>query len=354
MHRKFCSRTYLRNLAMGIILSSLAPICAAQFEPASPPVANPADKRFVGNTEDFTTPALTTSNLKKTDILLGYVNDYETYTSQLSQVQWRWGDPIDLWLVKPKGVAKPPVILYLYSYPYDTDYFKDEAWQRAVTKDGYAAVGIVTALSGQRYHDRPMKQWFVSELQEGLATSAHDVQMVLNYLETRGDLDLSRVGVFAEGSGGSIAILASAVDPRIKVLDTVSPWGDWPTWLRESPRVPEIERPDYLTPEFLKKVATLDPLDWLPKIQAKKFRMQDEGFEPITPKVSKEKLRATVPAGSVVVVYNTMDEFNAARNHNKVMDWMHTQLEALSPAGTAVADNSCCKSQAAAGAARDK
>jgi hypothetical protein len=107
---------------------------------------------------------------------------------ELIQVQWRWGDPLDLYVLKPKGVKKPLVILYLYGYPSDTDRFKDETWQNSVTKDGFAAVGFVPALTGHRYHDRPMREWFVSELQECLAMSAYDVQMVLNYLATRDDL----------------------------------------------------------------------------------------------------------------------------------------------------------------------
>jgi cephalosporin-C deacetylase-like acetyl esterase len=80
-----------------------------------------------------------------------------------------------------------------------------------------------------------MKESFLSELQECLATSAHDVQMVLNYLAARGDLDMSRVGMFGQGSRAGIAILASAADPRIKVLDVLDPWGDWPTWISTSP-----------------------------------------------------------------------------------------------------------------------
>jgi hypothetical protein len=47
------------------------------------------------------------------------------------------------------------------------------------------------------------------------------------------------------GSGASIAILASAADPRIKVLDTLDSWGDWPVWLADSPFVPEAPLPDY-------------------------------------------------------------------------------------------------------------
>lgn len=74
--------------------------------------------------------------------------------------------------------------------------------KRAVTREGFAAVGFVSALTGHRYHDRPMREWFISEPQECLAVSAHDVQMVLDYLGTRGDLNTDRVGMVAEGSGG--------------------------------------------------------------------------------------------------------------------------------------------------------
>jgi hypothetical protein len=307
----------------------LSTICAAQFEPASPPIANLADTRFRGVTEDWSSPSLRNSNLKPAPPLVGYMSDYPRYTVELLQVQWRFGDPIDLYVMKPKGVSKPPVILYLYGYPADTDRFKDEVFQKAVTKDGFAAVGFVTALTGHRYHDRPMRQWFLSELQECLATSAHDVQMVLDYLATRNDLDMSRVGMFAQGSGASIAILSSAVDSRIRVLDALDPWGDWPTWLATSPFVPEDERAEYLKPEFLKKAADLDPIDWLPKIQAANFRLQDAIFEPNTPKIAKEKLRAAVPSGATVLIYKTPEEFNAVVRDEQDLVWIQHQLRSL-------------------------
>jgi len=307
----------------------LAQISAAQFEPSSPPIADPADTRFRGVKEDWTSPSLRSSNLKPAPPLLGYINDYPGYTVELLQVQWRFGDPIDLYVMKPKGVRKPPVILYLYGYPADTDRFKDERFQQKVTKDGFAAVGFVSALTGHRYHDRPMREWFLSELQECLATSAHDVQMVLDYLATRDDLDMTRVGMFAQGSGASIAILASAVDPRIKVLDALDPWGDWPTWMAISPFVPEDERAEYVKPEFLKKAAVLDPVDWLPKIQVTKFRLQDAVFEPNTPKVAKERLRAAVPANATVVIYKTPEEFNAVLRGKRELEWIQQELRSL-------------------------
>lgn len=325
-----------RALVFFIALFTVLPIAAAQeMRPAPTPIADPSDTRFVGAKEDWATPALNTSHLKMAiPLSAGVDSTHPAYTVELLNLQWRWGDPIDLYVIKPAGVKKPPVILYLYGYPTDTDQFKNEAWQRAVTRNDFAAVGFVSALTGHRYHDRPMKEWFISELQECLATSAHDVQMMLSYLSSRDDLDMDRVGVFAEGSGATIAILASAVDARIKVLDVVDPWGDWPTWMATSPFVPKDERADYVKPEYLKKVSTLDPVDWLPKVKARKFRYQDALFEEITPRTSKDKLRAAVPSGAMVQVYNTPKDYAIAINGNKQMGWMYSELRAL-PEATA-------------------
>jgi hypothetical protein len=309
-------------------LLAMAHNCVAQLQ-ASAPIADPADHRFAGVNEVWTTPSLTGSTLMPA-APVAFVDDSPTgYTVELIQVQWRWGDPIDLYVIKPKGIKNPPVIVNLYGYPEDTDPYKNEIFQKALIKDGFAAVGFVSALTGQRYHDRPMKQWFLSELQESLAVSAHDVQLVLDYLAGRGDLDMTRVGMFGQGSGATIAVLASAADPRIQVLDILDPWGDWPTWMATSPFVPEEERFDCVKPEFLKKAAVLEPLDWLPKIQAKKFRLQQLLFETDTPKPIKEKLRAALPPGTTVTLYQTLFEFKTAFPNSTNLQWAEQELRSL-------------------------
>ncbi len=323
------STLLMRMLALGIAILSLAAASAAQLQ-ASPPIADPADARFQGVTEDWTTPALSASHLMPVRPLRAYLDTtHPEYTVELLQLQWRFGDPLDVYVMKPTGVKNPPVILNLYGYPTDTDPYKNEVFQKALTKDGFAAVCFVSALTGHRYHDRPLKEWFLSELQESLGTSAHDVQMVLDYLATRGDLDMNRVGMFGQGSGATIAILASAADPRIKVLDVLDPWGDWPTWIAASPFVPADERADYLKPEFLQRAAALETLRWMGKIQAKEFRMQQYALETDTPKAAKDKLRAAVPAGTTVVVYKTLAELTAAFPHSTNLEWMERELRAL-------------------------
>jgi cephalosporin-C deacetylase-like acetyl esterase len=210
--------------------------------------------------EDWSSLSLADSHLQAEEPVVGERDDFPQFTRELMQVKWRQGDPIDLYVIRPKGVAKPPVVLYLYGYPAETDRFRDNDYCVRVTANGFAAIGFVSALTGHRYHGRPMKEWFVSELQESLGSSVHDVQMILNFLSTRDDLDLSKVGMFGEGSGGTIAVLAAAADPRIKAIDLLDPWGDWPDWVRDSNIIPENERANYLQPEFLQKVAGLDQI----------------------------------------------------------------------------------------------
>lgn len=283
-------------------------------------------KRVDPDYEDWNSPALP-PHMKHGAMPLGTGN-FGGFTRQIVQVQWRELDPIDLYVIKPAGVARPPVILYLYSYPSTNARYKDEKFCEFLTRNGFAAVGFVSALTEDRFHDRPTDQWFVSELQESLATSTHDVQMILNYLEHRGDLDMTRVGMWGDGSGASIAIMAAAVDPRIKALDLLDPWGDWPDWLAKSSLVPERERASYLTPQFLKKVENLDPLSWLPQVKAQQVRLQyiQQGVT-VTPDVAREKMEAAAPANVKLVHYEDTKAFvTEVGAKGTGFDWIKEQL----------------------------
>ena len=259
--------------------------------------------------------------------MLGEKDDFPQFTRELLQVKWRRGDPIDLYVIRPKGVANPPVILYLYSYPSETDRFRNDDYCARVTRDGFAAIGFVSALTGHRYQNRPMKQWFVSELPEALGASVHDVQMILNYLSTRGDLDMSKVGMFGEGSGGTVAILSAAVDQRIKTVDLLDPWGDWPDWMAKSELIPDEERSNYVKPEFLEKVAPFDPVQWLPQLTSQHIRIQQVMDDSVTPKLAKERIESIAPRNAQVVRYDSTRDFFTAVSGGRIFQWAKEQLQ---------------------------
>jgi len=270
--------------------------------------------------------ALADSSLRADDALLGEKDEQPEFTRELLRVQWREVDPVDLYVIRPAHVTKPPVVFYLYSYPSETHRFLDDGYCRRVTKDGFAAVGFVSALTGARYHGRPMKQWFVSELQESMVLSVHDVQMLLTYLSRRGDLDMSSVGMFGAGSGASIAILAAVVDGRIKTLDLLDPWGDWPDWMAKSSLIPEAERPQYLRPEFLQRVAPFDPVKWLPRLKTQTVRLQHVMDDSVTPAGAKRRIEAAAPRSTQLVRYEDTPALFRASADGALFNWVKQQL----------------------------
>ena len=308
-------------------LISLAQTVASTPAGAAAPASSAAPLNTAPVTERLDTLGLEGSDLEAASPLLGEKADYPQFTRELLQLQWRGGDPIDLYVIKPANVKNPPVVLFLYGFPTDTDRFLNNQYCQTATKDGFAAVGFVSALTGPRFHDRPMKEWFVSELQESLATSVHDVQMILNYLATRGDLDMEHVGMFGQGSGGTIAILAAAADPRLKAVDVLDPWGDWPAWLLRSPRIPEEERKNYLTPAFEASVANFDPVKWLPKVNDRAFRLQQTAFDPTTPPEAKLSLKAALPPTAKYLHYDNVQDYKEhAVAGGQILTWLHSQV----------------------------
>lgn len=253
------------------------------------------------------------------------------FVRELVRVEWRLGDPFDLWITRPKFTGKVPAVLYLYNYTDVGERFQDNGWCKRASADGFAAVGFTSALSFNRFHNRPMKQWFVSELQESLGSSVHDVQLILNYLAARGDMDMDHVGMFGMGSGATIATLAAHADPRIKALDLLDPWGDWPDWLKSSPVVPDTERAKYLSPEFLKSVAALDPLDYLPSLKTPSFRLQVTLSDPATPDIAKQRLAKAVPDQTRLVEYTNAQDLLKAWKTSGLSGWIKQQIRSQKP-----------------------
>jgi hypothetical protein len=319
MENKHSSMRSLFRIALGWVTWIALALCHAAS--AQSPSSSGA--------EDFSAASLASNALHSEPPELIERDQEPDYISEWVTLSWRPADPIYLYVVRPAKVAKPPVVIYLYDYPAETDIFRDNDWCQRVTAGGYAAVGFVPALNGQRYHDRPLKEWFVSELQEALAKSSHDVQMVLNYLADRGDVDMGNVGAFGVGAGGTIAVMAASVDSRIKAIDLLDPWGDWPVWMQKSTVIPDEERPAYVKPEFLKNVADFDPLKLLPALKTPHIRLiqLNDDFSS-TPEEAKKQMEAALPATATRRRFETgMAFYSEIASGGRVFDWLKLQIK---------------------------
>ncbi len=307
---------------MPLMQARLKPICTIAFLTLTWTVCSGAQQSAAQ--DEPVPPSMSVSDLKIREAVLGEHDDYPTFTRDMIELVWRTGDPIHLFLILPKGQAKPPVILYLYSYPSDTDRFLNDDFCKFLAQNGFAAAGFVSALTGPRYHDRGLKDWFVSDLPEALSNSVQDVRMMITYLATRSDVDAGQLGMFGEGSGAAIGILAAAVDPRIKVLDLVDPWGDWADWMAKSGLVPEEERPRYVKPEFLKSAAPFDPVRWFGQLKIP-VRLQYLSDPVVTPAIARERVAAAAPPQAKIIAHDAAAaQYKAAKL--KFFDWIMDQL----------------------------
>jgi len=306
------------------------PATAALSTPATP-------ARVTVTREDWTRLESDPTNFAPLSPAVGGEDGNDKFNRELVQLQWRVGDPVELYVVRPKGVANPPVVLYLYGYQENLDRFKNDRFCESLVAGGFAAVGFESALAIDRFRSgRPMTDWFVSELQESLGASVHDVQLVLDYLQTRKDLDLNHTGIFGVGSGGAIAILAAAIDPRLKAVDTLNPWGDWSDWLARSSAIPEAERQAYLKPEFLDKVKPLEPVTWLPKVKASALRLQFVTGSPSVPELAMQHMEAAAAYDSATL-HHTVTRYKDAQDliqqtdQGKLFDWIKESLRSGAP-----------------------
>jgi hypothetical protein len=300
---------------------------------ASPTVVPPGVAALMdksGYHEDYSAPSLATSILTQQTAILGQVDDRPElpFIRERWQVLWRPGDPIDLYIIKPRFIKNAPVVLYLYSYPQSNERFKSDIWCGTVTGDGFAAVGFVAANTDHRLENLPPREFFFSELNESLTATVHDVQMILNFITSRKEFDMDRVGMFGQGSGGAIAILASTADSRIKALDLLTPWGDWPTFLTKSTFIPPDIRPKITTPEFMAKVAPLEPVQLLPKIQARSLRIQNVRTDGHMPDAAQERLEAVAPDFAEIDQFGDRTALVPATMNGRLLGWIKEQLKA--------------------------
>mgnify|MGYP001183746593 CR=1 FL=1 len=304
--------------------------------PSLPPAVDAGGKPLYESIqEDWSSLQIGVSKLDPAPPIVAETDQGDGFTRTLVQLKWRPGDGIDLYVVLPKGATKPPAVLYLYGYKDDTDFFKDDPWCQRATRGGVAAIGFVSALSAFRFHDRPLEQWFVSELQESLGSTVHDVHFILDYLAQRGDIDMDRIGMFGQASGGAIAILSAAADPRIKAVDALDPWGDWPVWLAQSPVATEDPKhANFTTPQFLAKVAPLDPVKWLPTLKSTRIRIQQVLDNSATPAACKDAIKSAAPKQAQVDRFDHVKDLATASADGKLFDWVKAELKEL-PSGAA-------------------
>jgi 2,6-dihydroxypseudooxynicotine hydrolase len=163
------------------------------------------------------------------------------------------------------------------------------------------------------------------------------VKAVIDYVETRGDLDCKRIGMWGVSLGGYYAPRAAAFEKRIKAcmalggpFDWVAAWDDLPELTREAFRV-RAHRKNM--EEARQHAATLSLVGIAERITCPIYIMNGR-LDRIVPCADAERLAREVRGP---VELNIIEDGNHIANNRAYKwrphsaDWMAEQLNSLSP-----------------------
>jgi hypothetical protein len=100
--------------------------------------------------------------------------------------------------------------------------------------------------------------------------------------------------------------------------------------MQRSVVIPEEERPAYMKPEFLKKVADFDPVKLLPTLKTPHIRLNQLNDDfPSTPEEAKQQMEAALPVAAEHHRFETSVAFySEVASGGRVFDWLKLQIKA--------------------------
>lgn len=140
----------------------------------------------------------------------------------------------DIWVpaivVKPVGATKPlPAIIclpgtsgtrqHLTAAQLNLSSFPRTGWARALAREGFVTISL-----DYRGSDARQQSIYTDAVREQLAGRSYmgllvyEVMRTVDYLQTRSDVDRTRIGVTGFSLGGAMSWYAAAADPRLRVV----------------------------------------------------------------------------------------------------------------------------------------
>ncbi len=242
---------------------------------------------------------------------------YLDTTAELVEIPYE-GITMPAHLRKPKGVSQAPVVLLLPG----SDSAKEEffLWSEVFLKRGMATLAPDGPGQGETRNKMPVRYDY-----EGAGSA------MIDFLEQRGDVDASAIGVTGVSMGGYYAPRVAAFEHRVKAAvsisgafktqmsgDRVSEWIQFTHWAK--------------TPEEAAKIANLRTLEGVIGNMKCPYLVVNGKLDAQTSYTSTEQLASEAKAAGVDVTYVLYEEgahvcFNIPYKYRPLVgDWMADRL----------------------------
>ena len=222
-------------------------------------------------------------------------------------------------LRKPNGIAKPPVVAMAVGL--DSTKEETDAYENPFLARGMATLVFEGPGQGEAQYDLPIRGDYEVP-----------VKAVMDYVETRKDLDTARIGMWGVSLGGYYAPRAAAFEKRIKAcialggpFDWGAAWDTLPDLTREAFRV----RSHCKTPDDARKnAATLSLAGLAERITCPIFIVNGRN-DRVVPAADAERLAREVKGPVELMMIedgNHIANNRAYRWRSQSADWMAERL----------------------------
>jgi 2,6-dihydroxypseudooxynicotine hydrolase len=222
-------------------------------------------------------------------------------------------------LRKPAGIARPPIMIMACGL--DSAKEETEAYEVPFLARGIAILVFDGPGQGEGEYDWPIRGNYEAA-----------VKAVCDYVETRADLDTSRIAMWGVSLGGYYAPRAAAFEPRIKACVALSgpynmgaSWDSLPELTREAIRV----RSHAATPEEGRRNASTLSLEGVAERITCPLYIVAGKLDRVIPWQDAERLAREVKGP---VVFSLIEDGNHVANNRgykwrlQTADWMADQL----------------------------
>lgn len=173
------------------------------------------------------------------------------------------GERVPGLMLLPKREDKIPCIVFLHGYGGSKDDIREAV--DLVAGEGYALMAIDAEYHGERRENgKELYSPDVNDSVRGIIQTVIDLRRAIDYLETRPEIDIERVGYVGGSMGGILGAIFIGVEPRIKAAALIVAGGNMSLMIRESqhytmPAIREYLQREGISYEELQKM--LDPID---------------------------------------------------------------------------------------------
>ncbi|MGB9718549.1 MAG: alpha/beta hydrolase family protein [Thermoproteota archaeon] len=232
----------------------------------------------------------------------------------------------------PSGPGKHPCVVFLHGYGGSKEDILSFA--SLVAAEGYAVIAIDAEFHGERREEG--KELYSPNLEEsvkGIIQTIIDLRRAVDYLETRGEIDVERIGYVGGSMGGILGAIFIGVEPRVKAAALLVAGGNMSLMIMRSqhPAIPAIRK--YLEEqgityrELQESLNPVDPLNFIGKFAPRPVAFHFGKNDRIVPAEAGEQLYKAAGEPKQVYWYDSGHNLPLELVVARILDFMDRELK---------------------------